>query len=273
MWSYIKSLEFWLTLVALGLVGVLFYLLFFFVYLPWYTQHNVTVMVPEVTGMTYDQAIEKLDSADLRYEVMDSFYVVGIPPMTVLSQDPEGITKVKPQRKISLTLNKKQPPLVSLPDVMGVSMYQAKLRLESWNLKVGKIHTRPHDFKNLVLEAIYKGKKIEPGDNIPVGSQISLVVGQGRGTSRIAPVQLLGINYEQAISLLLELGLNINDVDFDPTAEEPPGTVIKQVPGETDSLFVGQGVTLFVSGPKPDEPIEGIKLAPDSVYNEEDQPR
>lgn len=43
--------------------------IFLKIYLPFYTNHGETVSVPDLTGMTYEQAEELLKSASLQYEI------------------------------------------------------------------------------------------------------------------------------------------------------------------------------------------------------------
>ena len=49
MWSYLKSREFKLTALAILGGGMLLFVLFFFVFLPLYTNHGEAVLVPDLS--------------------------------------------------------------------------------------------------------------------------------------------------------------------------------------------------------------------------------
>ena len=270
MWKYLKSREIRLT--ALALVGgvVLIYVLFFFVFLPLYTNHGDVVTVPDVTKMTLTNAVEKLEDGDLRYEVVDSLYNSDLEPLAIISQDPIGNSKVKPGRRIYLTVNKTVPPTVKLPNIIGVSQYQAKLRLEGGNLTIGKMDYVPHQYANLVISASYKGRKLKEGDMLPKFAKIDLIVGKGTGSMRAELPNLIGSPYETAIGTLTRLGMHWAPPRFDASSSETPGMVIQQsprfVPG--DSVSMGTEFVLIVSGPEPEEAMEvPVTTSSDSLGN------
>src|SRR5690606_19961954 len=85
--------------IILSLVAVLF-LGFFFVYLPFSTNHGEAITVPELKEMKVDQLETYLDNRDLRYEISDCTFVANRPPLTVITQYPQPGAKVKEGRKI-----------------------------------------------------------------------------------------------------------------------------------------------------------------------------
>lgn len=260
MWQYFKSLEFWITLVIVLALTVGGFLVVFYLFLPSYTRHNESVIVPEITKLSLDEAIDALEAEGLRYEIADSAYAPGFKPLQIIRQDPAALKKVKPERRIYLTVNKRVPPVVKFPDIRFVSNYQAKLRLESWGLVIDSIRYIPHEYRNLVLHAEMGGEKVKKGAEIPVGTGVTLVVGRGKGNARVEVPKLGGLPYENAISVLHETGLNIGSLRFDKSASESKGTVIKQYPRyfNGDSLNLGSSVDLIIAGPEPEEAIEGL---------------
>ncbi len=255
MLSYFKSKEFFLTILAVIGLGALSYFIFFYGFLPYYTNHGEETKVPDVAEEQLDEAIEKLTKAGLRYEVADSIYLNTMPPLAVISQDPVGKSMVKPDRKVYLTVNKIVAPMVKFPNVIGVSQYQAKLRLEGMNLVIGNLKYVPHEYRNLVLGASFKGDKLKEGDAIRKGSIIDLVVGKGKGSLRIEVPELVGKDYATAIAALHRLGLNMGNRRFDESSSEDPGTIIQQYPNYRpgDSLHLGAEVDMWIAGPEPEE--------------------
>ncbi len=264
MFGFLKSRKFWITLGGVTAAVILLFVLFFYLFLPWYTRHGDSVTVPDLTKMKLEEAIAALDEAGLEHEVADSVFQANREALDIVSQEPPATSKVKPGRKIYLVVNKSVPPMVKFPDgVTGVSNYQAKLRLESWNLVVKDFEFKPSPYRNLVLEAKYKGRSIKPGEVLPVGSQIILVVGQGEGDELVAVPDLVGKPYEEALDLISRLGLNTGNIEWEVGGGgRDAGIVFKQSPGYAleDSVRLGSEMLLWISGEKPGETQENMDL-------------
>lgn len=272
MLRYFKSREFWLFIVGGSIfLAALVYILTFYVFLPNYTQHGESVIVPEVTEASMDEAIGLLEAEGLRYEVADSIFISNMKPAAIISQDPAGMSKVKPGRRIYLTVNKRVPPMVRIPEILNVSTYQAKLLLEGAGLKIKRITYIPDEYKNLVRYSEFDGKRIRPGDTLPKFSEVELFAGRGLGSQKTAIPDLVGMHYEEAISALHRDGLNIGPVRFDPEALDPKGTVIRQSPRyfPGDSTVIGANITLFIAGPEPEEELEFMNFEDDDEEEEE----
>ena len=262
MLRYFKSREFWLIILGFIVLGFLVYGIFFYLFLPSYTNFNESVVVPDVSEGNLEEAIALLEKDGLRYEVADSIYVSNLPPAAVISQDPPASSDVKPGRKIYLTVNKEVPPMVKIPEVFNVSTYQAKLMLDGAGLRIKRIEYIPDEFKNLVRYGEHKGKRVKVGDTLPKFSELVLFVGRGLGSQKVEIPDLVGLHYLEAISLLHKVGLNIGPVRFDPSAPEEKGTVIRQEPRyyPEDSIILGRTVTMFIAGPEPEEGIEDMRF-------------
>jgi eukaryotic-like serine/threonine-protein kinase len=258
--SFFKKKEFWLALLLLVLVFFIFFFLFFGVFLRLYTKHGKSVEVPEVTRLAVADGTTQLEAIGLRVEISDSLYDPKQKPLTIISQIPKAHDRVKPGRPVFLTINKVVPPTVAFPtDVEYTSVYQAKLRLESWKLGVEKIRTVPSEYRDLVLSIEWKGKKVKEGDMIPQGTQLVLVVGKGTGNEKVAVACFDGKDFSEAISELHGAGLNF-DLQFKPESKEEKGSVIGQYPKCTsgDSVSLGTQITLIIAGREPEEVEEMI---------------
>lgn len=269
MWKYLKSREFrWTALAIIGGLMLLF-VLFFFVFLPFYTNHGASVQVPNLSKLTLDEAILELEERDLRYEVVDSLYDGNMEPLAIISQDPIAKSKVKPGRRIYLTINKKVPPKVKLPNVVGVSAYQAKLRLEGSNLAIGKQEFVPYQYANLVISVSYKGRALKGGEELPKFAKVDLIIGKGSGSSRVAIPDLVGMSIDQAVATLTRMNMGISR-HYNPAQAGDPGIVYQQDPRyyPGDSINDGKEFVLFISGEEPEETIEGFNSGTDSLGNE-----
>ncbi|MEZ4826247.1 MAG: PASTA domain-containing protein [Bacteroidia bacterium] len=259
MLKYFVSREFLMTVLGLGGLGVLAYIMIFFWFLPAYTRHGDGLLVPDVNTLPVAEAEKILEDAGLRPEIIDSIFQDQLPGNTVLKQYPTPYSRVKPNRTISLTVNKNLPPMVSMPEIVDMTLYQAKARLEIWKLGVGRVTRIPDIADNVVLKVTYKGSTIQPGTSIPQGSKIDLVVGQV-GASQVQVPDLVGYSYEDALSVLAEMGLGLGSVDYNPNGpEDQKGRIYAQnpKPGFGDSVRVGFSIDLYIYGQEP-EGQEGI---------------
>lgn len=144
-----------------------------------WTDHGHEEVVPEVKGLPYDRAVERLLEAGLTVELSDSVYDNKVAPGTVMEQNPKMGTKVKPGRLVYLTVNAFSPKMVTVPSVTDMSVRQARSILEGLGIaKVEEISV-VSEYKDLVMGAKYNGRRISPGARVPVNATIVLEVGDG----------------------------------------------------------------------------------------------
>lgn len=264
MLKYFISREFFLTILGLIGLGILAYLLIFLLILPAYTRHGDGVLVPNIQRMSYAEASENLEKANLRFEVKDSSYQRDFDPLTVLDQYPAPLSRVKPGRKVFLTLNRRSVPQVKMPipdpyTKESISLYQAKTLLESWNLNVGVVTSASSPFyRNHVVEVRYNGQVIKEGKTVPQGAKIDLVVSKGK-TTNVALPNMIGLSLEEALEIVRSFDLAIGATSYKP-GDDPflDGFIIMQSPDarRRDSISTGESINIIIQG-QPVEKLEG----------------
>jgi beta-lactam-binding protein with PASTA domain len=234
-------------LIMAGIIMVLLFT-FFVIYLPNYTNHGESVTVPELEGMHYNELETFLEARDLRYEItLDSGFVSDANPLAVLKQNPKPGTKVKQNRKIYITLNAENAPLIKMPGLVNTQLKNAQEILANYGLVRGDIVYVPDIGMNVVLEQKYRGRDIKEGFEIPKGSQIDLVVGDGLGNQSLPIPNLIGMDDTEAEFLILGSGLRMGNINFVKTDTVPKGTVIRQLPPEGINVKTGERVDIWVS--------------------------
>ncbi len=148
-------------------------------FLNFYTRHGESIAIPDVRGLSSEDAIRKLQETDMLGIITDSVFLINQKKGLIVEQNPPFGFKVKRNRKIFLTINSFCPERVKMPDLVGVSFRQAKAILETYGLKVGRLRYVPDIAKDNVLEQKYKGEKIGEGTQIDKGSSIDFVLGRG----------------------------------------------------------------------------------------------
>jgi eukaryotic-like serine/threonine-protein kinase len=218
---------------------------YFYVYLPNITNHGESITVPNVEGLSITKVEDFLSDHDLRYEVNDSSYSADYPPLTVLKQYPAAGSKVKENRKIFVSINRKNPPTVKMPDLIDGSITNAEAVLRGSELKRGRIERVRGPFLNVVKEMQVNGNKVVPGVLVPKGTIIDLVVMDG-GSNKLPAPNVLGFNYEDAKFNILGSNLNVGEIKLlgDTTGVNP--VILKQVPTPGEIIVVGDVVDLWI---------------------------
>ncbi len=249
-------------ILAISLV-ILLGVFYFYMYLPRITNHGESITVPNVEGLPIAKVEEFLASHDLRYEVNDSAYSAEYPPLTVLKQFPAAGAKVKENRKIFVSINRRNPPTVKMPNLIDGSLTNAEAVLRGSELKRGKIQLVRGPFLNVVQEMQVNGNKVVPGVLVPKGTVIDLVVMDG-GSTKLPTPNVLGFGYEDAKFNILGSNLNVGDVKIvgvrDTTGLHP--VILKQEPTPGEIINVGDVVNLWIGEegtevPEADEEVPG----------------
>ncbi|MGL4630991.1 MAG: PASTA domain-containing protein [Leadbetterella sp.] len=235
--------------IILAFVMVLFFG-FFFVYLPWSTNHNQTIKIPNLKGLTAEAAEKILEDNDLEFEISDSTFVIGAKPGTVLSNFPQSGLTVKSGRKIYLTMVSYSAPIVKMPSIVGKSIGSAKNQLLSSGLQFGGEEKISALEENTVLKIKVNGKEILPGDAVAKGSKVVLLVGDGYGDLLIDIPDVVGKSKEEAEILITGQELTLGNVLYEASEEVPVGLVIKQNPsaGSGNKIKTGAPITIWISG-------------------------
>lgn len=144
-----------------------------------WTGHGEEIVVPDVQGMKYDAAAEKLISEGFTVEIADSVYNSKVGPGVVVDQNPHKDTRVKPGRLVYITINAFTPKTVTVPRLTDISARQARVILNGLGIKNVREDTVISEFKDLVLGARYNGRRLMAGARVPINATIILEVGKG----------------------------------------------------------------------------------------------
>ncbi len=254
--SYLKTKSFRNNLLA-AIFTVVAILFIAFYSLRYYTKHGQGINVPELKGLEFSKAVEKLESLGLRYDV-DSVYIMDQPPGMVIDQDPDASTFVKDNRTIYLTINTSQAPNVKFPDIEFKSLREAQSILEGFGLKVGDTTYKADVSRDVVLEASYGGRVLQTGEVLPKASRINLVLGNGRGNEEVDIPNLIGLTKDEARFSLKGSLLNLGQVTYVGTiTDSANAVVVMQVPVLSDTLSkikIGTPVNIILSN-EPTQPV------------------
>jgi beta-lactam-binding protein with PASTA domain len=173
---FLKSRQFRINLVLiLVLISGIFFAIIKF--LDSYTHHGQYTVVPDFTAKTILSLPEFVKDKNVSYQIIDSIYDPAEKAGIVLRQDPSANSKVKHNRTVYLYVTGMVPPQVSMPRLIDRSERQARLIIETYGLKVGKVEYKKADCNGCVLAQSVKGREIAEGQGVQKGSAVNIVVG------------------------------------------------------------------------------------------------
>ena len=257
-------------LIALGILILAFIL--FLQSLKYFTHHGSYLKVPDVNNKDIKEATALLNKEGFEVLVQDSVYYDTIPPLAVVKQFPEPDASVKVNRTVYLTVNRAVPPIIEMPNLVGMSFRNAELELKSRGLKLGDTTYQPDIAKNAVLDQLYKNTTIRPGTKITMGNTISLVLGAGVGSEELPVPDLFAMSYEEATALLEANKIMLGSVVQDGNVQDTDAAfVFRQQPprfnddGTMNRIRQGQMIDIWITPEKP------LKRVADSTGKQQNQ--
>ena len=257
MFNFITHRPLWVNVLAGIVIAVVFFFIFVFS-LNWFTRHDQSKTVPQVTGKSFEDAKEILAKSGFEVEIQDSIYVDTTKAMQVLKQVPEADEVVKVNRTVYLTINRAVPPMIDMPNIVGFSYRSAEMALRSANLRPGDTTFKADFAKNAVLEQRYDGSIIKPGTKIQMGSTIDMVLGDGVGNRQFVVPTLIGMTYADARALLQANGLAFGAIIIAPGTQDTLNAYIyRQRPERYDDekkfryIRSGQLMDIWLQADKP----------------------
>lgn len=225
--------------IAIAFVVILLLLWFSLKFIGCYTKHGDEIMVPNLLGVNINKIEEADPHKNFEFRVIDSVYDEGYEKGAIVLQDPPARSMVKRGRKIYLTIMSSQPEIVTMPNLVDLSLRQALSELKSAGLKVGVLEYVDNFAKNAVLEQKFDGEVISPGTRLQKDSPIQIVMGKGVNTEKVAVPFLIGKTENEAFDILNCASLNIGNVSYLDEKNKVHSRVYLQSPAaNSDTLLV-----------------------------------
>ena len=249
MFKFLSSKTFFIHL-SLFIVLVVGILIMTYYWLGAYTNHGETIVVPDLKGKPWKSLEQGLTLKHLKMQIADSsIYIVDQPGGQVIEQDPPPGSRVKENRSIYLTVSKFVPPQVKMPNVIDVSDRQAEAILMSYGLKTGQRKYQPDLAKNAVLEISTNGRVLHPGDEVPKGTIIDMLLGDGFGNTQVKVPMLINLTIDEAIFVLTGSKLATGSITYDDDVKDPSSAIVYRqwpVAGDSTSLKQGEPVDIYL---------------------------
>ncbi len=211
--------------------------------MPLYIAQGQQKIVPEVSGMAYEDAERALRNAGLdarkSYHVK---YLSRIDSNIVISQTPIAGSLVKPGRTVYLVVNRQEKPSFQMPDLYGRPEFDVRQTLARLDLSIDNVQistvTTPEEDGRVISQSIPAQTMVKSG------ASVSIIVGkleiEAEGLRKIAVPDVLGMSLSEARETMSGNGLSTGRITYEYSAILVPNTVISQKPGA--NAFVSPGM-------------------------------
>ena len=207
--------------------------------------------LPELTGLTVDQATAALTQLDLVLEQGEPVNDEVVPVGTIVSWSVPAQPGLKagdtviPDTAVRVVVSS-GPAARIMPDLTNVEVSQAIAQLEGMSLVVQQA---PDEFSDTVpIGAIVRQEPVA-GASLPIGSSVTIVASKGTEFVTIPP--LANLTLAQANDALIAAGLVLGEVNGDPSGVN----ILAEVGGVSigaDAVFPrGTAIDLTFGQPPP----------------------
>lgn len=228
------------SLIGFGVVILILFIIDF-ILLPIYVSEP-EVSVPNVIGMSEEDAVTTLENEGFETVIADTSYGVSLPVGRIFLQKPEANKIVKEGRKIYLFLSGGDQ-VISVPSLKGKNTRDARLALERVGLKLGAVEevasTHP---KDMIFD-----QQFAEGTKLRKGQSVGITVSLGKGGGDIIVPDLIGKSLTEARRILNDSTLTIGKVNYQISSTLLPNTVLDQYPAPGNRLNSNNSVDLFIT--------------------------
>jgi serine/threonine-protein kinase len=198
------------------------------------------IQIPDLTGLSQPEARIRLEEKGLQVGTITSLASEEYPLNSVISTDPLPGSRVSPGSVIHLTVSSGSGAVV-IPTLAGISLPEARLRLEEKGLVVGEV-------KEVTSESAPDGQVIStkpgPRARVQIGTVVEITV--SGGSPQVSVPGLVRLSPNRARNLLQEKGLKM-DIQYTTSEDHAFGIIISQNPRSGRKVNKGSTVTVTVN--------------------------
>lgn len=235
-----------LGLVLLAVMGVFVIglLLANFVLMPLFVHQRDSVIVPDVSAVSRQQAKKFVERVSLRLRVDRSEYDSDVPEGYVISQRPRANDSVKEGRTVSVVLSL-GPKTQRVPELRNVTLRQGRIVLNRHKLAAGRIARvmRESGARETVLACAPS-----VGQQVQEGTEIDMLVGVGGRPKRYMMPDLMGHDLLFIREKLESSGFRVRGVRYESRRDVYPNSIVDQSPRPGVMIREGDSIELVAAG-------------------------
>ena len=203
------------------------------------SEGRAQVEVPELVGLTQEEAEEEIEDAKLRLGDIATEPSDEFEPGIVISQSPEPGSEADVRSTVDLVVSG-GPEAVTVPSVIGQSEETATDEIQAADLEVSVITAPSEEEAGIVI-----AQDPEAGAEAAPGDVVTITVSEGTEEREMPDVT--GQSGDDAEAFLeSDFGLVVTQVEEPCTSATPPGAVCRQEPAPGTPVAEGDEATLYV---------------------------
>lgn len=181
------------------------------------------VQIPNLQGLTKEEAEQKAKESKLKIEVSEEKYHLEVPEGQIIEQDPkyQDNYKIKEGTTIKVVISKGQE-IVEMPKVVGKTRDEATKMLKEVGLEV-KVE---EEFSDDVEKNYVTKQEIAEGEKIPAGTTVTIY--SSMGIEQVQVPNLSGKTESEAKSAISSAKLKWKSTDKTSDSSKPNGVVVNQ---------------------------------------------
>ena len=214
-----------------------------------------SITVPDVSGMTEDEAQSALENAGFRNISSEFTYHDSVPSGQVIGMTPEAKAEATEDTEIVMQVSK-GAERKTVPNVVGQKDVDAQNAIKSAGLSVGTV---TYEYSDSVAQGIVISQSVDGGKKVSAGTTVDLVISNGpEPAAKVNVPPVTGTSESNARQLIQNAGLSVGTVTYQHSSSVAAGYVISCSPGVGSSVDEGTSVSLVVStGPEQTSPDPG----------------
>ena len=200
------------------------------------------VQIPNLQGLTKEEAEQKAKELKIKVEVSEEKYHLEIPEGQIIEQDPkyQDNYKIKEGSTIKIVISKGQE-IVEMPKVVGKTRDEATSALKEVGLEVKVEEEFSDDVeKNYIIK-----QEIKEGEKIPAGTTVTIY--SSMGIEQVAVPDLSGKTESEAKNAISSAKLKWKSTDKTSDSSKPNGVVVNQSISSESMVDKNTEITITVN--------------------------
>jgi len=197
--------------------------------------------VPSVVGLPAQSARALIENRGFQFVVGEEREDLKTPAGNVIGQKPLMGSRIERGQIVEVVVAK-LPSLVKMPALTGLSLGDAKTRIEQGKLVVGKV---TEDTSDKVKPGLVMAQKPAEGSETRAGTPVALVVSKGVG---MIPVPSVLHRYQsKAKDEIVKAGFKVGSIRWRADDDRSEGVVLDQNPAPNQPAPKGSAIDLVVN--------------------------
>jgi beta-lactam-binding protein with PASTA domain len=218
------------------LTGILVLMAFNFVLMPLYINARNIVVIPDLEGLTLEEANQLSKSEGIEVVVADTIFTNDLNPNIVLEQFPSSGKEVKLGRSIKVKITQFNQKIV-VPSLLGKTLRAAEIQLDQEGIELDSIY---YSFSSKYPKGIVSWQSPTENDSIRKGFGVRIEVSNGLAPNDLVDVpDFQGIFLNEALKIIQEKGFFEGKIQYIENKKFLPNTVLNQ--SHKDGTKVSQG--------------------------------